>query len=170
MKKTKRLLSIFLAALLLFSCAASGVSSLLAMAANDELAGEDYNLKLMIPDMLSFQSSEQLQWSYAPNLTAYPNLTNVYLARNEREACQVYFYEKGDGRDLRLEVTPYVNDKGEILPHEIFNEHFFTITNVWDFCPSCSSYSFSMQKTGRSLCVQWQWVPVLPHMKTAVIS
>ncbi len=132
MKKTKRLLSIFLAALLLFSCAASGVTSLTAMAANDELAGEDYNLKLMIPDMLSFQSSEQLQWSYAPNLTAYPNLTNVYLARNEREACQVYFYEKGDGRDLRLEVTPYVNDKGEILPHEIFNEHFFTITNVWD--------------------------------------
>ena len=132
MKTTKRLLSILLAAILLLSCVASGVSVLPALAANDELAGEDYNLKLMIPDMLSFQSSEQLQWRYAPNLTAYPNLTNVYLARNEKEACQVYFYEKGDGRDLRLEVTPYVNDAGDVLAHEIFNERFFTITNVWD--------------------------------------
>ena len=129
MKPTKRILSLFLTALLLFSCAASCVSSLLAMAAYDELAGEDYNLKLMIPDIMSFPGSEQLQWDYAPNLTLYPNLTEVYLARNEKEACQVYFFEKGDGRDLRLEVAPYLNDTGEELPHEIFNERFF-LTNA----------------------------------------
>ena len=128
MNTTKRILSILLTALLLFSCVATGASVLPALAANDELAGEDYNLKLMIPDIMSFQGSEQLQWYYAPNLVLYPNLTEVYLARNEREACQVYFYEKGDGRDLRLEVAPYVNAGGDVLPHEIFNEHFFTIT------------------------------------------
>ena len=131
MKTTKRLLSFLLTALLLFSCVATGASVLPALAANDELAGEDYNLKLMNPDIMSFQSHEQLQWSYSVNLTGYPNLMNVYLARNEKEACQVYFYEKGDGRDLRLEVSPYVNGAGEVLPHQIFNEHFFKITNEW---------------------------------------
>ena len=73
MKTTKRLLSVFLAALLLFSCVASGASSLLAMAADVDLSGDDYFLKLMIPDMLSFQGSEKLQWSYAPNLDYYQN-------------------------------------------------------------------------------------------------
>ena len=133
MKKTgTKLLSLLLAFLLAFTTLVAAVPALTAMAADVNLSGDDYYLKLMYPDILSFQGSEKLQWSYAPNLDAYQNLLNVFLARGEREGCQVYFYEKGEGRDLRLEVAPYVNDNGDVLPHEIFNEHFFTITNVWD--------------------------------------
>ena len=130
-KNGTKLLSLLLAFLLAVTTLVAAVPALTAMAADVNLSGDDYYLKLMIPDMMSFQSNEKLQWSGSVNLDGYQNLTNVCLARNEKEACQVYFYEKGEGRDLRLEVAPYVNDNGDVLPHEIFNEHFFTITNEW---------------------------------------
>ena len=122
MKKTgTKLLSLLLAFLLAFTTLVAAVPALTAMAADVNLSGDDYYLKLMYPDILSFQGSEKLQWSYAPNLDAYQNLLNVFLARGEREGCQVYFYEKGEGRDLRLEVAPYVNaaSSGAAMPADL---------------------------------------------------
>ena len=86
MKKTgTKLLSLLLAFLLAFTTLVAAVPALTAMAADVNLSGDDYYLKLMYPDILSFQGSEKLQWSYAPNLDAYQNLLNVFLARGERK-------------------------------------------------------------------------------------
>lgn len=50
----------------------------------------------------------------------------IYLAKNEREGFQVYFYEKGTGRNLRLEVGDFTNANGDVLAHEVFREEYFT--------------------------------------------
>ena len=54
------------------------------------------------------------------------NANLIYLAKNEREGFQVYFYEKGEGRTLRLEVGEFTNANGDVLPHEVFREEYFT--------------------------------------------
>ena len=54
------------------------------------------------------------------------NANLIYLAKNEREGFQVYFYEKGEGRTLRLEVGEFTNANGDILAHEVFREEYFT--------------------------------------------
>ena len=61
------------------------------------------------------------------------NANLIYLAKNEREGFQVYFYEQGQGRTLRLEVGEFRNADGVILPHEVFREEYFTplgMTNI----------------------------------------
>ena len=51
----------------------------------------------------------------------------VYLAKNEREGFQIYFFEQSSsGRSLRVEVSPFVNDDGQILPHTLYKEEYFT--------------------------------------------
>ena len=133
MKQIRRILSVFLAAALLFAGAAVCFAPLTSLAAGDELAGSDFYMKLMYPDMQAFQSSKYLNWSGSTGLNGYPNLYNVYMAQNEKEGYQVYFYEENEaGRTLRLEIDPYVNDAGDTLEANVYTERFFTVANVID--------------------------------------
>lgn len=130
MKKAKQILSCLLAALLLAGTAVC-FAPLTSLAAGAELAGDDFYVKLMYPDIQAFPGSKYLAWSGSTNLSGYPNLYNVYLARNEKEGYQIYFYEENEaGRALRLEVDPYVNEAGDTLEASLFSERFFTVANV----------------------------------------
>lgn len=124
MKMVKRSISVLLSAVLTVMVFAPSLS---ATAADVDLSGSDYYLKLMSPDMQAFEKSEKLAWVGSKTLDGYANLTQIYLAKNEKEAYQVFFYEKGEGRDLRLEVGAYRDDKGNELPFEIFHERYFVI-------------------------------------------
>ncbi|MBR5427432.1 MAG: DUF4091 domain-containing protein [Clostridia bacterium] len=124
MKTAKRVLTLLLSVVL---TAAVFVPSLSVTAADVDLSGSDFYLKLMSPDMQAFEKSENLAWVGSTTLNSYDNLTQVYLAKNEKEAYQVFFYEKGDGRDLRLEVDAYVDDDGNELPFAIYHERYFVI-------------------------------------------
>ncbi len=68
--------------------------------------------------------SQDLPYNDASHGVSRANL--IYLAKNEREGFQVYFYEKGAGRNLRLEVGEFTNAAGDVLPHEVFREAYFT--------------------------------------------
>ena len=125
-KTIKRVLCLTLCALLLFTSLPLTVFS-----ADVNLNGTDFSLKLMGPDMQAFQGSETLAWSGSTNLNGYANVLNTYLAKNEREAYQVFYYEKREeGRDIRLVVDDYVNANGDVLPCELFREEYFTVKGV----------------------------------------
>ena len=129
MKTTKRLLSVLLAVLLLFSSAASGVSSLLAMA-----AGGSYFFYLTYSDIQAKKNSVAQNIGnntiYSQQLIKQNGYQTVYLARNEVEGIQVYFHELGNdnetGRQLRVEVDPFLNANGDTLPFSVYEEIYFT--------------------------------------------
>ena len=60
--KTKKALSVVLAAVMLVLTLSLGLVPLAAYAADDAFIGEDYYLKILNPDILPFQGSELLQW------------------------------------------------------------------------------------------------------------
>ena len=101
--------------------------------AGGELATDQFYLKLMSPNIQSRQglgdylTSPGNTWS---NLNSYNNLYQIYLAKHEKEAFQVYYYERGTGHDIRLVIDDYTDANGTILPHTIYKEEFFTVANV----------------------------------------
>lgn len=101
--------------------------------AGGELATDEFYLKLMSPNIQTRQGlDEYLTSPYGSwnNLYWYDNLYQIYLAKHEKEAFQVYYHEKGAGHDVRLEIGDYIDSNGNILPHAIYKEEFFTVTNV----------------------------------------
>ncbi len=124
MKKTLSvLLSVLLVALI-------AVPALTAGAADADLSGPDFYLKLMNNNMQAQQYNERLSWVGSTSLNGYANQLGISMAKNEKEAYQVYFFEKGDGRNIRLEVAPYVDGEGHEIPFEIYKEHFLTVRSV----------------------------------------
>ncbi len=101
--------------------------------AGGELATDQFYLKLMSPNIQCRQGLDQYltspggSWS---SLYSYDNLYQIYLAKHEKEAFQVYYHEKGAGHDVRLVIDDYIDSNGNILPHTIYKEEFFTVTNV----------------------------------------
>ena len=141
----KKMISVFLAVLML---ALPVASALPALAANDYLfsytysdiqmeknseeqryhwidkEGKDkYGSNIITKDRQGW-GSQDLPVSDASRGISRANV--IYLAQNEREGFQVYFYEKGAGRNLRIEVGEFVNAAGDVLPHEVFREEYFT--------------------------------------------
>ena len=49
----------------------------------------------------------------------------IGLAKNETEGFQVFFREQEKERDLRIDVSPFVNADNEVLQHSLFFEEFF---------------------------------------------
>lgn len=137
----KKRLSVFLAAFMLLLIAAP---SFVAAGATDYLFSYTYsdiqvdkNSDLqrykdqdgnyhsnLITDSHPDWGSQDLPYNDADHGVSRANL--IYLAKNEREGFQVYFYEKGAGRTLRLEVGEFKNAAGDVLPHEVFREEYFT--------------------------------------------
>ena len=56
----------------------------------------------------------------------------VYLAKNELEGFQAVFFEKGEGRTLDIEFTPFVNAQGEELECKVYNELFISSKGLTD--------------------------------------
>ena len=146
----KKALSIILAALML---------ALLAVPALPALAATDYLFSYTYSDIQVEKNSEDQRYHwvdkngidrYESNIITSPKAgwgqqdlpcndashgisraNTIYLAKNEREGFQVYFYEKGAGRNLRLEVGEFTNADGDVLPHEVFREEYFSPDGVW---------------------------------------
>ena len=101
--------------------------------AGGELATDEFYLKLMSPNIQTRQgldeylSSPGNSWN---NLYSYNNLYQIYLAKHEKEAFQIYYHERGTGHDIRLEIGDYTDPDGNILPHSIYQEEFFSVENV----------------------------------------
>ena len=101
--------------------------------AGGELATDEFYLKLMSPNIQTRQgldeylSSPYDSWN---NLYLYNNLYQIYLAKHEKEAFQIYYHERGTGHDIRLEIGDYTDPDGNILPHTIYQEEFFSVENV----------------------------------------
>ncbi len=78
-------------------------------------------------------NSNHIAWQQLPTSDSARGVSGcriIYLAKNEREGMQVYFYEKGEGRQLGISVGPFLNSEGVELPHEVFKEEYFLCTNV----------------------------------------
>ena len=92
----------------------------------------DYTLYLTYSDIQANKDIPAQQnynghcWQvYHQQLPTSGGYSNVYLAQNEREGFQVYFYEWYDPRQLKVEVSDFVNAAGETLAHTICREGFF---------------------------------------------
>lgn len=92
-------------------------------------AADDYSLIYTYSDIQANKSSYDLRYGTNSNhiewqwLPGYNGGRIVYLARNEYEGFQVYFYEKSEsGRTLDISVSPFLNADGEELSAKVYNE------------------------------------------------
>ena len=77
-------------------------------------------------------NSNSILWQQLPTDSAR-NINNsvVYLAKNEREGFQAYFYEATEGgRQLRIEVEPFVNADNAELKSKVYKEEYMTAIGV----------------------------------------
>ena len=127
----KRFLSVFLTAVMLLALAAPLFPA---------LAADDYIYCYTYSDIQVEKNSDLQRYGTNSNpitggggqdlprndsSRGVSNANLIYLAKNEREGFQVYFYEKGEGRTLRLEVGEFTNANGDVLPHQVFREEYF---------------------------------------------
>ena len=71
-------------------------------------------------------------WSYNSNLSR----GWLCLAKNEREGFQVFYREHEKSRNLRVEVSPFLNAQNEVLEHMVYYEEFFRIDTILTGSPS----------------------------------
>lgn len=88
------------------------------------LAADDFLCYLTYSDIQAYSGSPDLRWSNNSNSVATQQISTVYLAKNEYEGFQIFYYEKGNEKDLKIIVDEFVNDSGEILKHSIYNEMY----------------------------------------------
>lgn len=74
------------------------------------------------------EASLQASWYYHN----YEDRTSGFLAlaQNEKEGFHVFFREQEKERDLRIVISPFVNDANEVLQHSIYWEDFFDALGV----------------------------------------
>lgn len=102
-------------------------------------AASHYNLYIVYPDIQAKRDAGSSP--YGSNTTDYyrqripfdGNYQCVYLAQNEMEGFQLFFYEWYDPRELHVTVSDFVNAAGEKLPHKVYREEYFTSTGVENF-------------------------------------
>ncbi len=59
---------------------------------------------------------------------------DIFLARNEREACQIVMRSNKDsGSDYRLEFSEFTNEDGQVLESQIYLEHYINCTTDKDY-------------------------------------
>ncbi|MCI6771504.1 MAG: hypothetical protein MR567_06015, partial [Oscillospiraceae bacterium] len=112
----KKVISVLLCVLLIFG----------VMVPMSALAADDYSLIYTYSDIQANKSSYDLRYGTNSNhiewqwLPGYNGGRIVYLARNEYEGFQVYFYEKSaSGRTLDISVSPFLNASGEELSAKV---------------------------------------------------
>ena len=54
----------------------------------------------------------------------------LWLAQNENEGFQVFYREQEKERNLRIEVSPFINSQNEVLQHSVYWEDFFYAQGV----------------------------------------
>ena len=115
----KKVISVLLCAVLMFG----------VMAPMSAFAADDYSLIYTYSDIQANKSSYDLRYGTNSNhiewqwLPSYNGGRIVYLAQNEYEGFQVYFYEKAaSGRTLDISVSPFLNADGEELSAKVYNE------------------------------------------------
>ena len=59
----------------------------------------------------------------------------IGLAKNETEGFQVFFREQEKVRNLRIEVSPFLNTQNEELQHTVYYEEFFYLTPQPELTP-----------------------------------
>ena len=77
----------------------------------------------------SYEDLWNKTWYYAGNM--YRTDGYIFLAQNEKEGFQLFFREQEKERNLRIEVSPFLNSQGEELQHSVYWEDFFWVEDVW---------------------------------------
>ena len=84
-----------------------------------------------------FLSCQQLPWGEALwDLDWYwytgssRNEGYLWLAQNEKEGFQVFYGELEKERNLRVEVSPFLNSQNEVLQHSVYYEDFFCAEGI----------------------------------------
>lgn len=115
----RRALSVVLCVILIFG----------VVAPMSAFAADDYSLIYTYSDIQANKTSYDLRYGTNSNhiewqwLPSYDGGRIVYLAQNEYEGFQVYFYERtAGGRLLDISVSPFLNADGEELSAEVYNE------------------------------------------------
>ena len=115
----RRALSVVLCVILIFG----------VVAPMSAFAADDYSLIYTYSDIQTNKTSYDLRYGTNSNhiewqwLPSYDGGRIVYLAQNEYEGFQVYFYERtAGGRLLDISVSPFLNADGEELSAEVYNE------------------------------------------------
>ena len=122
----KKAISILLTVLMLI-----GVMAPLALAAEGD--NSNYTFCLTYADIQGNKTSPDLRYGTNSNHILWQLLPSVngrraiYLAKNEHEGFQVFFYEKTAARTLDIQVEDFVNDKGEKLACSLFNEKYMQL-------------------------------------------
>lgn len=83
-------------------------------------------------EQLPVRSDQIGNWSYNTNL----DRGWLGLAKNEREGFQVFYREREKGRNLRVDVSPFLNAQNEVLEHTVYYEEFFYIDTILTGNPS----------------------------------
>ena len=94
------------------------------------------------------EASLQASWYYHN----YEDRTSgfVALAQNEREGFHVFFREQEKERNLRIVISPFVNDQNEVLPYTMYWEDFFFAPGVGipdSLAEALVPYAGEIQKT-----------------------
>lgn len=95
-------------------------------------AEDDFTVLLTYSDIQDNKTSYDLRYGTNTNhiesqqLPSYNGGSIVYLAKNEYEGFQLYYYEKSEGRNISISSTPFVNSEGQVLDSAIYREEYFT--------------------------------------------
>lgn len=122
MKLKNKLLSLVMSFIMTFSI-------LICLPVNIS-AAEGYDLYYIYSDIQANKTSQDQRYGSNSNnvsqqVLPYTNgARTVYLAKNEYEGFQIYYYEKAEGKNLRVEITDFKNSSGEILESSIYNEFY----------------------------------------------
>jgi len=129
-KNMKKALSIIMCLLMLLTIA-------LPVTATAEET--DFNLYYTYSDIQVNKTSADQRYGTNNNHIGWQPLYSVnggrgvYLAQNELEGFQVVFYERGEGRTLDIDFTPFVNENGEVLECNVYNEIFLSPVKVTSY-------------------------------------
>ena len=76
------------------------------------------------------RNETQLGWWIWDEENGPRNEGFIGLAKNEKEGFQVFFHEQEKERNLRIEVSPFLNSQGEELQHSLYYEEFFKALGI----------------------------------------
>lgn len=84
-------------------------------------------------------NSNHISWQQLPKSdsahgiyakSGYDNFGISYLAKNEREGMQIWYYQSSGSAMLSLSVSPFTDADGNVLSHEVFREEYVTPLRV----------------------------------------
>ena len=93
------------------------------------------------------ESGMQASWYYLN--TAARTTGFLAMAQNEKEGFQVFFREQEKERNLRIEVSPFLNSQNEVLQHSLYWEDFFYADGIFadSLAEALIPYTGKIQKT-----------------------